>query len=426
LSLPRLPARDPNEHHRTATQLELLFDLISVIAIAALTHGLAHALAAGHGLEVAPRFVFLFIAVWWAWMNFTWFASAFDNDGFLYRLLVMLIMLGELIFAGGAGRIFETMDFSFGILGWVLMRIGMAALWLRAAVNAEYRRTCLRYAGGIVLAQIGWVSLYFLSAPGSALFFGGAIAIWLLEFAVPMVAERAGITPFHRHHIIERYGLLTIIAMGEIMLSISHGFGYLFASPASTAPALTAFAAFAITFALFWIYFTAEDHLVSRTFSHAFTWGYGHFFIFAAIAALGAGVTAEIDLAAQSHAPTAEVATDTGHAAPAAEHAAPEAAHGTPEAGAEAHAPAAAQDADNTTLAWFVGGPLALIFATLWAVRDRHYRLGARAASLPVMALVALAGALAGLPTWGFALIAVAALLWRVPLPRPSTAATSH
>jgi low temperature requirement protein LtrA len=121
-----LPARNPDDPHRAATQLELFFDLISVIAIAAITAGLHHAISEGHGLDKLPVFIFLFTAIWWAWMNFTWFASAFDNDGPTYRLLVMFIMGGELIFAGGAEHIFKTLDLGWGVLGWTIMRLAMA------------------------------------------------------------------------------------------------------------------------------------------------------------------------------------------------------------------------------------------------------------------------------------------------------------
>ncbi|MCA8887930.1 MAG: low temperature requirement protein A, partial [Parvularculaceae bacterium] len=95
-TIAKLPARDPQAPHRAATQLELFFDLISVVAVAAITAGLHHAISEGHGLEKLPVFIFVFVAIWWAWMNFTWFASAFDNDDTLYRLLVMVIMGGAL------------------------------------------------------------------------------------------------------------------------------------------------------------------------------------------------------------------------------------------------------------------------------------------------------------------------------------------
>jgi low temperature requirement protein LtrA len=155
-----------------------------------------------------------------------WFASAFDNDDVPYRILVMVIMGGELMFAGGVGYFFDTLDFSIGIVGWVVMRVGMVGLWLRAAAGStEYRTTCLRYALGITLAQIGWVVFFLLASRGGTDFFLWGTVVFLIEFSVPVWAENARATPFHRHHIIERYGLLMIISLGEILLPISIGFG---------------------------------------------------------------------------------------------------------------------------------------------------------------------------------------------------------
>ncbi|MFD1881430.1 low temperature requirement protein A [Paracoccus pacificus] len=373
IPLPPLAARDPNEHHRAATQLELFFDLISVIAIGAITANLHHAISEGHGLQAFPRFAFLFLAIWWAWMNFTWFASAFDHDGPVFRILVMVIMLGELIFAGGARYIFETLDMSFGVLGWCIMRVGMALLWYCASSNPEYERTALRYAGGIMLAQFGWVALYFLAPPGTGLFIGMAAVIWALEFSVPVYAESAKLTPFHRHHMIERYGLLTIISLGEVMVSICLGFGMMFGPEAEFAPAVTSVAAVFITFALFWLYFAEVDHLKSSTFSTAFSWGYVHVLIFGGIAVIGAVVAAQMDLVA-------------------------------------GESKAAPDD-----VAWWLAASLAVVMAALWFVRDRHYALGIRGWALPVMSVVVLIGGALGLSTVAFAVLMWIALLWRVP-----------
>jgi low temperature requirement protein LtrA len=374
LALWPLPARDPHESHRVATPLELFFDLVTVIAIASVTAALHHGISEGHGLEMLPRFAFLFTSIWWAWMNFTWFASAFDNDGPVYRLLVMLIMTGELIFAGGAEHIFKTLDFQWGLLGWCMMRVGMALLWLRASANGQYATTCRRFAGGILFAQLCWIAVYFLTEPGSPVFFASSVLVFVLEFAVPPFAERARITPFHRYHIIERYGLLTIISLGEIMLSISLGFGMLYGDHANLAPATSSLAAVLIIFSLFWVYFCEREHLPDARFWTAFSWGYGHIFIFGAIAALGAGLAAEIDVAA-----------------------------GKSHVGGE-------------VVAGWLGTPIAVAFIALLAVRDRSFSLGRRQAALPVMSVAALTGAVAGLPIWGFAAIAVAAAIWRVPL----------
>lgn len=381
MKIPRSPfavarARHPDEPHRAATQLELLFDLVSVIAIAAVTAGLHHAISEGHGIEKLPVFAFFFTAAWWAWMNFTWFASAFDNDGPVYRLLVFMIMAGEIVFAGGAGRMFETLDIGWGVAGWTIMRLAMAALWFHAATDKGWRKTALRYGFGILIAQGLWIGFYFLAPREPQPFLAFGALCFLFEFLVPVYAERARITPFHRHHIIERYGLLTIISLGEIMLSISAGFGLLYQSHGIglAGPVTAALSALVIGFSLFWVYFSEEDHLPSREFITAFIWGYGHVFVFGAIAAIGAAISAELDLAAHH------------------------------------------SKADSSELAWWLGGALALFFAALFVVRDRHFALGARIASLPVMAATSLAAAALGAPSPVFAALGVAAVLWRVPM----------
>jgi hypothetical protein len=56
-------ARDQNEIHRVATPLELFFDLVAVIAIAAVTASFHHAISHGHGMEMLPNFLFVFAAI---------------------------------------------------------------------------------------------------------------------------------------------------------------------------------------------------------------------------------------------------------------------------------------------------------------------------------------------------------------------------
>lgn len=375
MPLPILRARDPNQHHRAATQLELLFDLVSVVAIATITAQLHHAISAGHGADVFPRFAFLFGSIWWVWMNFTWFASAFDDDGPLYRVLVMVIMCGELIFAGGAEYIFETLDFRWGLLGWIIMRIGMIALWLQASGNAEYRTTAQRYAIGIAIAQLCWIGMYFVTRGDPLMFFSLGAVVFVIELMVPAFAESARQTPFHRHHIIERYGLLTIISLGEIILAISLGYAALFGEHPMLAPAVTATAALVVVFTCFWIYFAEEDHMPNSNFSTALSWGYGHVVVFGALAVMGAAVAAEVDLAAHKS-------------------------HG----------------ATQASIAWWLGVPLATFWLSLTFIRDRHFSLGNRAYALPVMSAIALLASWAGAPTLVFAVISVIAVLWRVPM----------
>src|SRR3546814_2698071 len=83
-----LRARDPEEKHRAATPLELLYDLVLVIAVGAAAAILHHAINENHAAAGLGAFLFMFWALWWPWVNFTWFASAYDNDDALYRCLV--------------------------------------------------------------------------------------------------------------------------------------------------------------------------------------------------------------------------------------------------------------------------------------------------------------------------------------------------
>jgi low temperature requirement protein LtrA len=64
----------------------------------------------------------VFFGVWWAWVNFTWFASAYDTD-VPYRLLTLLQMAGVLVFAAGIPAAFEHFDFATAVTGYVIMRL---------------------------------------------------------------------------------------------------------------------------------------------------------------------------------------------------------------------------------------------------------------------------------------------------------------
>lgn len=285
-----------DEHHRVATPLELLFDLVFVIAISVAGQQLHHGMAENHFMEVLPNYAMAFFGIWWAWMNFTWFASAYDNDDLLYRFYTFIQIIGSLVFAAGIPLIFKSHDFTVVIVGYVIMRLALVAQWIRAGLNDPQRRkTAFRYAIGITIVQIGWIAyLYF--CPASIAF----ALFWVLAFSemsVPVWAERAEITSWHPHHIAERYGLLTIIILGEIILAAFNAF-----QTAVTAHALHTdlvvlmIGSMIIMFGMWWSYFEGNTASLLTSQSRAFIWGYGHFFIFASLAAIGAGLAAAVDV----------------------------------------------------------------------------------------------------------------------------------
>ena len=124
-------ARDRSETHRAATELELLFDLVFVVAIALAAVGLHHAIAEAHYIDGIIKFLLAFFALWWPWNHFTWFASAFDNDSPSYRTSVMVMMFGALMIAGGMSGFFESLNFQLMAIGYVILRLAYIFLWHR-------------------------------------------------------------------------------------------------------------------------------------------------------------------------------------------------------------------------------------------------------------------------------------------------------
>ncbi|MCA9794569.1 MAG: low temperature requirement protein A, partial [Candidatus Eremiobacteraeota bacterium] len=176
--------RDPQERHRAATSLELLFDLCFVVAIASGAGELHHALAHGQVLGPVISYLLVFFAIWWAWMNYTWFASAYDPDDTLHRLQVMVQMGGVLVLAAGVPQAFEQHNFRVVTAGYVIMRLALISQWLRAARCDQARRTtALRYAGGLFFVQLGWIALAFLPTTVWAYLF---LVMAPLELLVPV------------------------------------------------------------------------------------------------------------------------------------------------------------------------------------------------------------------------------------------------
>jgi low temperature requirement protein LtrA len=286
--------RSPDEAHRAATPLELLFDLVFVVAIAQAAASLHHGIAEGHAMEALVSFSIIFFGIWWAWMNFTWFASSYDNDDILYRVLVFVQMTGALIVASGVEPVFNELDFRIPVLGYIVMRVAGVVNWLRAArSDPEHRPAALRYAAGIIAVQIAWVGL--LLVPEN-LRLPGFIFLAAVELLIPVWAELASPTPWHKHHIRERYGLFTIIVLGESILSTSMAIQTAIDEGAMDAGLVSVIiGGLLIVYSMWWLYFYHRDPDLMGSLLTAFVWGYGHLIIFAATAAVGAGLAVVID-----------------------------------------------------------------------------------------------------------------------------------
>jgi low temperature requirement protein LtrA len=297
--LRRMEGRDPEEPHRSSTSLEALFDLTFATCFGLVATQFSLALTNGHYAAALVGFAFGSFAICWAWTNFSWFSSAYDTDDWSFRLATMVQMVGVLVLAIGLPRMFASIghagfiDNSIMVLGYVIMRIAMAFQWLRAArEDPPRRRACLTYAITIAIAQLGWVVLIFLN---TSVFVAAALTCFLAlgEFAGPLVAEvTTEGTPWHAHHISERYSLFALIAMGEgVVGTIAILSVVIQARGWSTDAALISIAGIGLTFGMWWLYHLVPSAQVLHAYrNRAFVWSCGQMIAVISIVATGAGL----------------------------------------------------------------------------------------------------------------------------------------
>jgi low temperature requirement protein LtrA len=285
--------RDPTEEHRTSTWLELFFDLCFVVAVAALARGLHDDPTLGGIL----RFLGLFVPVWWAWMGFTWYATAFDNDDVLYRVALLAGMLCILWLAASLDGVPEGRVVSF-VLSYVALKLLLSGLYVRASrYAADVRAFAALYAAGNFTGAAIWLSSLLVAVPER---YGVWALALFVELLTPILAVRAAYggaayipRVFHPEHIAERYGLFTIIVLGESVLAVAVGTAQTGWEPMAV---LAGVLGFVVAACFWWLYFdyvgSSALELSSRT---SFYWGYGHLLIYAGIAAAGVGIQLTIE-----------------------------------------------------------------------------------------------------------------------------------
>jgi low temperature requirement protein LtrA len=286
----RAVVRDPHEQHRAATPLELFFDLCIIVAVSLAAHELESLLVEHRYANALIGFGTGFVALWWAWMNFTWFATAHDSDDIPYRILTFVQISGGLVIAAGLPTAMADRDFTVVVIGYVLMRVALVAQWWRVRGSVpEHRDRATMYAVGILLVQVLWIAWLAVPRP---LQLPGWLALMLAEVLVPVVAERRSHrTVFHVEHIAERYGLLTIIVLGESVLASTVSMrDAVDAVGMSAEVVVLAGGAVLIAYCAWWLYFNRPGHNEPAAGETVFAWGYGHLPVFASLAAFGSGV----------------------------------------------------------------------------------------------------------------------------------------
>lgn len=264
---------EPSARERHASWLELFFDLVFVLAVSQIAHVLSEHTDSGGLL----KYLALFVPVWWSWVGFTFYADRFETQEIIYRVLMFAGMLAVTGFSLTLGNAFSaTGDASF-ITCYVFLRLVLVALYARAAYYIPLVRAySLQFIIGLGISAV--LLLTSLLFPPPVRYVIWALALGL-ELVIPFFNLKATrIVPIDRSHIPERFGLFTIIVLGEAVILTANGAGGV---EWNFATITTACLGFAMAAAIWWINFdfVEDSAITSRALFPRFVYLYGHFFI---------------------------------------------------------------------------------------------------------------------------------------------------
>jgi low temperature requirement protein LtrA len=285
-----------DDRPRRATWLELFYDLVFVVVVSQLGHKLSDDVTLGGFLGFAA----LFVPVWWAWIGTTFYANRFDSDDVVRRILMGLQMLAIAALAVNVHHGLSSS--SIGFAGaYVASRLMLVAEYLWAGWHIPVARGLThRYALGFSLGAAMWVISLFVPLPWRLVLWAIGLAI---DFATPMtVTAMVKQFPPHIEHLPERFGLFTIIVLGEAVIAVVNGVSKVEWNGMSV---LTAIGGFVTAFSLWWIYFdnvsgsALETSRSTGRLKVLQLWLYIHLPLVIGLAATGVGVEHLIKLAGQ-------------------------------------------------------------------------------------------------------------------------------
>jgi low temperature requirement protein LtrA len=277
---PQLRTLDADQGERHATWLELFFDLVFVISIAEVVHTLEDYRSLGDFLGTAG----LFVAVWWAWVGYTVYADRFDTDDPLHRVLVLAGMVAVVAMALSVHDALHGGSVQFA-LAFVAVRGIVLLLNARARRHAAAARPLLNlYLVAFTIGASLWLASVFVPEPARYVLWGVALAI---ELAAPWVGRhQIAKAPIHASHLVERFGLFTLIVLGESVISVAQGAANVDWTTATVAAAMGGFVAVAC---LWWLYFDRLDDGAIRSVLQGLTWNYAHLPLLAGLVSVAVG-----------------------------------------------------------------------------------------------------------------------------------------
>ena len=291
--LPTLRSGDDQSLEKHADWLELLFDLIFVAAISQIATNLSGNYSPVTFLESLP----LFFAVWWGWCGHTFYLDRFGTDDIFNRVLTMAQMVVVAYLAINVKNALTTTGAGFAI-SYAVLRFILVAEYIRVGRLLPGARPLTdRYSIGFGIAALIWLSSAFIPPPWRFVLWGVAL---LVDFLTPFTAGEIHINfPPHPTHLPERFGLFTIIVIGEAIVSVVFAITNV---GLNLYTGLIGLMALVISFTIWWGYFDeaggAEARVQERgdQIAKYQLWLYSHFPLLLGIVGTAAGIRHVISL----------------------------------------------------------------------------------------------------------------------------------
>jgi low temperature requirement protein LtrA len=265
-SPPRLRRPDA-ERERHATWLELFYDLAVVVGIAQA----AHLLAAEVALHTVAMFGWFFVTFWWVWGSHTVYATRFDTDDTVYRLLTLTQMFALLLMGAFTASAEAELPSAAAALGWqagqssafgvayVLARLCQLALLARAYYHLpSVRGITGRTLAGFCAALCVWLAGFLDAGTVRVAMWSASLAI---DLFVPWWVRARAAMAVGPSHLPERLGLFTMIVLGEALVSLVRGVAE---ANSPLAGALGGTAGFCVIAVIWWLYFRHLERTIGR------------------------------------------------------------------------------------------------------------------------------------------------------------------
>lgn len=295
---------------RKVTWLELFFDLIFVAAVSQV----AAPLREDYTLTGLVRFAPLFVLIWWAWTGHTAFSTRFDTDDGIQRGLTLLQMFAVAVMAANAKDALDSRSSAGFAAAYAAVRLVLVAQYVRAGQVREARPLTRRYLVGHGCAALIWLASALVPAPPRFWMWAVALAV---DLGTPWLAVRHSVkAPPDAAHLPERFGLFTLILLGESVVAVMHGIES--QEDWTPAAATSAFLGMGISFLIWWWYFdgaagaSAQPVRTRREAIRFHIWTYAHFPFALGIVVAGVGIERIVTAASRAALGTIDALILTG------------------------------------------------------------------------------------------------------------------